>query len=58
MRAQAAALAASCALVLAAPAVLEARLVALPRLDTHFGNSHERGWLAAGIRGAATRLRQ
>ena len=57
MRAQAGALAASCALALAAPAALEARLAAQLWLDTHSLNSHERGWLAAGIRGTETRLR-
>ena len=58
MRAQAAALAASCALVLAVPAALEARLAARRGLDIHSGSSHERGWLAVGICDAETRLKQ
>ena len=37
---------------------LEARLTALRWLDAHFGNSNERGWLAAGIRDAEARLKQ
>ena len=38
-------------------AALEARLAALRWLDTHSGNSNERGWLAAGIRDLEGRLK-
>lgn len=37
---------------------LEARLAALRWLDSHSGNSNERGWLAAGIRDAEQRLQR
>jgi len=33
------------------------RLAALRWLDAHSENSHERGWLAAGIRDAEARLK-
>lgn len=36
---------------------LGARLAALRWLDAHSGNSNERGWLAAGIRDAESRLK-